>query len=534
MEKAACTPAKTPRRYPNGTPLPEIVEKDDGSSSEHLTVASYNLLAEIYVRPYDKRTMGVQPFAAFDWISQEDTKEVLDMSKRGPRLIRSLRSCHADVICLQELQLERDLRQSHSDGENSARFILPKWIRPIVEEDAYVLCLPSQAKLSVMAARNGRVLGNDVPVTCAILYNSNRLEAISDKGLRNSNSKQHVDTTSCVSVFLRGLGKMDTVGPLTITSIHLDATDEKKRVGQLSRCLRRARSFATIAQPNLQPLNTIIAGDFNDEFKAGSCVAAFLANGIEVDGLFIQGDKETDHQNASQIIRERFGSSSIQLEDRKELHAEAFKTVRDFCVSLNRIETKETRSAYDEESAIGQQIIGQWRLDHILYTSATLCPVGYWATLEDDHDSCMLGLPNRRFGSDHMPIAAVFRILPQTALGDEERANLMTRLKRLTERQRDILEQTQKHLDEKLRAVEALLHSASNEKEKEKEKEKKREKPHKDVVDFMRKRRSIIKNLKARQKEERNLLVNGLDDLHRLSIEEQYGYSAMQWVERGP
>ena len=80
MEKAACTPAKTPRRYPNGTPLPEIVEKDDGSSSEHLTVASYNLLAEIYVRPYDKRTMGVQPFAAFDWISQEDTKEVLDMS----------------------------------------------------------------------------------------------------------------------------------------------------------------------------------------------------------------------------------------------------------------------------------------------------------------------------------------------------------------------------------------------------------------------------------------------------------------------
>ena len=34
-----------------------------------LAVASYNLLAPLYVRPVDERTGGVQPFAAFEWVA---------------------------------------------------------------------------------------------------------------------------------------------------------------------------------------------------------------------------------------------------------------------------------------------------------------------------------------------------------------------------------------------------------------------------------------------------------------------------------
>jgi hypothetical protein len=47
-----------------------------------------------------------------------------------------------------------------------------------------------------------------------------------------------------------------------------------------------------------------------------------------------------------------------------------------------------------------------WRLDHILYTPSTLAPLARWATLEDDESSCLIGLPNDRVPTDHLPIAA--------------------------------------------------------------------------------------------------------------------------------
>ena len=93
-------------RVPNLTPFPQLLEANCGDAA-HLSVAGFNLLAELYVRPYDFRTGGVQPFAAFEWISEEDTPNVLNIENRGPRLLEAMRSCRADCICLQELQLER-------------------------------------------------------------------------------------------------------------------------------------------------------------------------------------------------------------------------------------------------------------------------------------------------------------------------------------------------------------------------------------------------------------------------------------------
>ena len=37
-----------------------------------LSVVSYNLLAPLYVRPIDKRTGGIQAFAAFQWAEPAD------------------------------------------------------------------------------------------------------------------------------------------------------------------------------------------------------------------------------------------------------------------------------------------------------------------------------------------------------------------------------------------------------------------------------------------------------------------------------
>ena len=89
-------------KHPKHTPLPTMSGGDGGC----LSVASFNLLAPAYVRPLDLRTGEVQPFAAFEWA--EPAEEVLAWERRAPRLLAELRACGADVICLQELQLERE------------------------------------------------------------------------------------------------------------------------------------------------------------------------------------------------------------------------------------------------------------------------------------------------------------------------------------------------------------------------------------------------------------------------------------------
>jgi HD-like signal output (HDOD) protein len=53
-------------------------------------------------------------------------------------------------------------------------------------------------------------------------------------------------------------------------------------------------------------------------------------------------------------------------------------------------------------------------------------------------------------------------------------------------------------------------------------------------MEFMRKKRSILKELKEKQKEERHALVETLGDLERLLIAQEFGYSsARQWVMDG-
>ena len=53
-----------------------------------ITVASYNLLAPVYVRPIDKRTGCVQPFAAFAWVPDAE----IAWPTRSQRLREQLRT----------------------------------------------------------------------------------------------------------------------------------------------------------------------------------------------------------------------------------------------------------------------------------------------------------------------------------------------------------------------------------------------------------------------------------------------------------
>ena len=128
--------------------------------ASQLTVMSYNVLADIFVRPIDQRTGNVQEFAAFRWA--EPAAEVLDWSARQPRIMQELKGCRADVISLQEVQFEQ------VDGT----YVLPGWLD---ELEGYAAAVPEASQLKQMADRNERVLKQPVPVATALLYRTDRL-----------------------------------------------------------------------------------------------------------------------------------------------------------------------------------------------------------------------------------------------------------------------------------------------------------------------------------------------------------------------
>ena len=148
------------------------------------------------------------------------------------------------------------------------------------------------------------------------------------------------------------------------------------------------------------------------------------------------------------------------MKEWRDLYDETYETTRDMCVSLNRVPTCETRSAYDHDVIAddgGNQVMGQWRLDHLLYMSGTLEPVRHWATLESDAESCTTGLPNHKYGSDHLPIGAMFLLTPMPQMSQGKKDELLCMMKDMTGRQKDELCAKEKAFDDELAKIEASL-----------------------------------------------------------------------------
>ena len=228
-------------KYPHGS---SMVTTTGNNNDKVISVASFNLLAPLYIRPIDQRTGKVQPFASFDWVSDEDTDRILGNEHRLPRLLHSLQSCGCDFICVQELQLEREEESNVDDSSHqqhlargkrsrkesdtssisssSPKFVLPKWITPLIQtpntndESAgqYNIILPPQAELEKIAERNRRVLLADVAITNAIFYKSAKWTSI---------ESIHSATTCIAQTFNKRGNDNDASidDPIVITSIHL-------------------------------------------------------------------------------------------------------------------------------------------------------------------------------------------------------------------------------------------------------------------------------------------------------------------------
>lgn len=531
------------QRYPNGTPLPPVVSRlrTSSFSTPLLSIVSYNVLAPVYVRPYDKRTGGIQPFAAFEHVSHANSHEVLSIEKRGPKLLDVLLKCGADAICLQELQLEHDRHDEGEHGDGSpAEFVLPEWIRPLVKQYGgfYTTFLPPQEELRLIAKRNVKVLDVEAAVTCAILYRTDRLVPATlpaEDRSGGKGSKRDEDTNTSLSLHLRGApgSDLEELDPLVLTSLHLDATDEVKRVGQIARVFRRARVLANRkAHDSLPPV--IVAGDMNVEFWRGSCVEAYLQSGVKCDGDKTPTEDDFKKACASALFLP-FGKEPTkdQLDNWKELYSSAKNTAYDNCIRLARVDTGPTHAALDREgrSASEEPCMRTWCLDHILHTSDRFCPVALWSTLEDDPETSQrIGLPNKTSPSDHMPLGAVLSALPSPVLSEEDRDVLLVRISQLCEQQSRQQQDLKLELDQQLSDIKArypeLDFSTSS-------RSKKHQKPPQEVMDFMRQKRIRLREVKTQQRQARQMLMDALSDRERLEVQNHFGCTGREWVERG-
>lgn len=507
----------------------------------HISILSMNLLAPIYVRPIDKRTGDVQPFARFDWV-KDDT--LLEWDSRKLRLMECLTSCQAQVICVQEFQLERNKQEE---------LTLPEWLTTnSILMERYTVILPPQAELEKIAKRNVRVLDADAAVTCAIFVDTKNWKIIeqSEKNQNNNNNN------TCVSVCLRHATRID-VDPLVVSSLHLDASDEQKRISLLAKCLERARTLVDdIRQAEPQQgngdttticsLTAIMAGDMNAEFHTGSCMSAILKDYDK------EKVSECDLQRAcAEALRLAPGEdtpSKQQLDKWKMLQKEAYETIQDHCVSINRVDTGPTRCAYEHATSTVERQMETWKLDHMLYTDDRLVPMAKWATLEADSESCRTGLPNNKCPSDHLPIATVFAIQPTCSIDTTKRQQILNNLQALCTQHKQTINDTEATMDAKLEAMAKQLAAAAvadgstfgiMEEEEiflsrpKKKNKKKKEVPPKEIIELTREKRALLKQLKKDQESERERAVQQLSNMERLLIKESFGVAWRKWVKSG-
>ena len=335
----------------------------------------------------------------------------------------------------------------------------------------------------------------------------------------------------------------DIDDPIVVSSIHLDACNEEKRVQQLQQCLEHSISASTTCY---HPA-CIIAGDYNAELFDGSCLNAFLAKDEVIDLNSIKKAQAEDVDYSDNRVKECATSlrlplgktpSTDQMKSWDTLHESVTTFIDDKYIFLKRVDTGCTRVAYDHDEDVSpnaenvERTMKQWHLDHIVYTPTTLLPIKRWSTLEEDELSSKVGLPNNNIPTDHLPIAALFERKPHPQLSEEAKEKLLSLLDEIESRhtielntQHEEAKRIRSELEhahlEKQRKV-ATESNESSEQQQQSTKKKKVQPPP-EIIQHIRNGRNEAKELKMKQKGERDSFISNLTILERMVVQNTFG-----------
>eukprot|EP00746_Dinoflagellata_sp_MGD_P004847 gnl/MRDRNA2_/MRDRNA2_109365_c0_seq1.p1 gnl/MRDRNA2_/MRDRNA2_109365_c0~~gnl/MRDRNA2_/MRDRNA2_109365_c0_seq1.p1 ORF type:complete len:752 (+),score=202.97 gnl/MRDRNA2_/MRDRNA2_109365_c0_seq1:42-2258(+) len=472
--------------------------------SKHLSVYSFNLLAPAYVRPVDKRTGKINPFATFGWIQDGS----LDWEVRQPKILEEIRSCQADIIALQEVQFE-DI----GDGN----FGLPSWL----QLPGYAAKIADQETMLKMVERNERVIGNPVPVGCALFYKKSRLQLAHDKDTRDHAGRVAACFTGVKDSDLAGLG------PLVVISVHQDANSEEVRAKHLVRCLHLVREMGA--------RDAVITGDMNSEFLPGSCVRALLHKGgseatADQVAMACAMDLRRIQQDEKKSIK---GKKSIPTEDQlrewANLEGSVIKGVEETRVQLSNVPTGPTRSMGPHGR---YEINFLKKLDHILYTNRSLRLHSVWSALEADEEAAALGLPCYKCPSDHFPIAAAFEIKPQIPLlNASDRDALVARLQEVDRNQVAQWTELTEKLEQEIQEVVANVMPSNSSTDL--KKMVKHMKPPAEIIASIQSRKEKERQFKAEMQAARQQIADTLSESELDALEFGSNLFIPTWVQEG-
>ena len=410
---------------------------------------------------------------------------------------------------------------------------------------------------------SSRVLLADTAITNAILYKRNKWKPYDYCNNTKEEKSVFASNNKCVTQAFIPVNEKggDINDPIVITSIHLDACNEEKRVQQLQQCLEHSISSSTTCY---HP-SCIIAGDYNAELFAGSCLNAFLAKDEVVDLNSIKKAHTEDADYSDNRVKEcaislRLFSGETPTADQMKswdtLHESVTTFIDDKYIFLKRVGTGCTRVAYDHDADVSQNAenlersMKQWHLDHIVYTPTTLLPIKRWSTLEEDELSSKVGLPNNNIPTDHLPIAALFERKPHPQLSEEAKEKLLSLLNGIENRQaielntqheeseriRSELEHA--HLEKQRKVAAESNKSSEQQQQQSTKKKKKKAQPPPEIIQHVRSSRQELKELKMKQRHERNEFISNLSILERMVVQHTFGRkgkvtSCTSWIENG-
>jgi hypothetical protein len=133
--------------------------------------------------------------------------------------------------------------------------------------------------------------------------------------------------------------------------------------------------------------------------------------------------------------------------------------------------------------------------------------------------------------TDHLPLAAIFKVLPHPQLNEGLRKQLLTSLEELELKQDADTRETNAEIDsEKINLEEKLK---LKEQVKVEEAPKRKRKPHPEMIQHIRQSRVLKKQLKQTQIVERQQFVSGRSVLERMELQHALGMTCNEWIEKG-